>query len=69
MSRYDQLVSGQWFGYDAPLDIACCHCGLVHRVSVDWKNKRLRFIEKPRATAALRRHHDHPAKIRRKAPT
>lgn len=69
-SEYEQLVSGQWFAYDTKLDIACCDCGLVHRVSIDWKNKRLRLVERRRATAALRRHNEHacvPAKRRSKS--
>lgn len=59
-SEYEQLISGQWFDYDTALDIACCHCGLVHRLSIDFKNRRVRLVERARSTAALRRHHEFP---------
>jgi hypothetical protein len=61
-SEYEQLISGEWFAYDNALDIACCHCGLVHRLSIDFKNRRVRLVEKARSTAALRRHHEFPCK-------
>jgi len=65
-SSYEQLISGQWFDYDTNLDIACCHCGLVHRLSIDFKNKRVRLVERARSTAALRRHHEFDCKPKRR---
>ena len=51
-SQYEQFHSGQWFDYGTPTDIACCDCGLIHRVAIDWKNKRIRLVERRRSTAA-----------------
>ena len=59
-SEYEQLHDGEWFDVSGRLHIACCSCGHVHEYDIDWSRKRMRLHSNWRATAALRRHHEHP---------
>jgi hypothetical protein len=58
-SKYEQIWSGEWIDYDGTFDLSCCHCHLVHKVSVRVKDGKIqmRLSENARATAAMRRHH------------
>ena len=62
-SKYEQLVEGEPFVVSVGryvLDMACCDCGLVHRVTVKILSPRrvaLTYIMDSRKTAAYRRHH------------
>lgn len=31
-SKYEQIHDGEWFDMPKDWDLACCDCGLVHRV-------------------------------------
>ena len=38
-SEYDQIEAGQWVSWlKKGVDLACCSCGLVHRVK--WRIKK-----------------------------
>jgi hypothetical protein len=63
MQGYDQIYVDEPFiikvGKDG-LHLACCDCGLIHRVSVKIVSKAavaLTFKEDKRMTAQFRRHH------------
>lgn len=60
-------VTDDWETWATHVDLACCDCGLVHEIETRVKDGKLqmRFARNDRATAQLRRHHDHPAKVRR----
>ncbi len=34
MSRYKQVVSGEWYDLEKKWDLQCCQCGLVHTVYI-----------------------------------
>lgn len=67
-SSYEQITDGEWIDWTDRVDLACCDCGLVHTLTTRLHNGKLQihFERNNPATAALRRHHDHPAKVRRK---
>lgn len=57
MKRYRQRVDGEWVPFDPEGHlVACCDCGLVHRVHVRAVGEELQFmaIRMPRQTAGKR---------------
>lgn len=61
MARYGTPKAGEWIrpvrrGYM----LACCDCGLVHRVNFRIKDGRveLQVFRANRSTAMMRRHHN-----------
>ncbi len=59
MASYDKPTTGEWvrpipIGYK----LACCDCGLVHKVDFRVKNGRaeMRFARDNRSTGQIRRH-------------
>lgn len=56
--RYEQLYDGEWFTpRRRNYPMACCHCGLVHRMDIRiiGKKVQMRLFEDRRATAGMRR--------------
>jgi hypothetical protein len=58
-SCYDQVWDGEWWPVPNELDLACCDCGLVHRVQFRRRKGKLeaKFIVNRRSTGQLRRRH------------
>lgn len=60
-SEYDHIETGEWVPWLKDVDLACCDCGLVHRVT--WRLKRtknrnelqLRFSRNGPATGGIRK--------------
>jgi len=59
MARYEEAKAGRWIqplrrGYK----LACCDCGLVHRVDFRVFKARVQFrvFHAPRSTGQIRRH-------------
>lgn len=55
---YDRVADGEWFAIPrAGEKIACCDCGLTHRVKVSRRGGRVgvRFWRLPQATGGNRR--------------
>jgi hypothetical protein len=58
MPKYGDLPEGQWERPPKNYKLACCDCGLVHKMDfrvVDGKVE-FRVYRDERATAAIRRH-------------
>jgi hypothetical protein len=57
VSKYEQVFDDEWFAMPKTLDLACCDCGLVHRVRLRVRKGRLEvcFTRDNRKTAAMRR--------------
>ncbi len=55
--EYEQIWSGEWFVFDRPFDLACCHCGLVHGVEMRLNDGHIeiRMTENAKETAKRRR--------------
>lgn len=66
MSKYKQLVSGEWGELQKSWDLSCCDCHLVHGIEIRVRNgeAQIRFTVDNRATAQLRRHYK--IKVKRK---
>ena len=60
-SEYEQVDSDVWVSWVKTVDLACCDCGLVHRVN--WRIKKvkgvnelqLKFSRNGPATGGIRR--------------
>jgi hypothetical protein len=57
-SSYQQIWDGKWEPLDKDQYIACCDCGLVHRVRVRMHKGKLeaQFTRDNRRTGQVRRH-------------
>jgi hypothetical protein len=42
-SKYEQIWDGQWFDLLSRWDLACCDCGLTHRVFVRLKDGKIQI--------------------------
>jgi hypothetical protein len=56
-SRYEQVWDGQWFTLPDEWDLACCDCGLVHKVKSRIKDGviQIRMDRHPTATGGRRK--------------
>jgi hypothetical protein len=43
VSDYDHVIDGKWFDLPSKWDLACCDCGLVHKVEARLKDGRLQI--------------------------
>ncbi len=58
MARYKDIGLGESFPVRNSMKIACCDCGLVHKLEIFSDGKgfmRMRFVRDKQATAAMRR--------------
>jgi hypothetical protein len=55
---YEQAYDGEWWEYKPETYVACCDCGLVHRVRIRRRNRKvfLQFTTDRRRTGQVRRH-------------
>lgn len=61
MAKYADLPQGEWEEppkHPRTYHLACCDCGLVHKMNFRVKDGRVQFrvFRDERATAAIRRH-------------
>lgn len=63
-TKYDEIEDGKWYPLESMLvqnnlDLSCCCCHLVHRLTFRMRNGVIetRFKRDDRATGQLRRHH------------
>ena len=56
-TRYQQVWSGQWETLPRDWDLACCDCGMVHRIRIRVRrgHPEIQFTNENRKTAAVRR--------------
>lgn len=59
-TKYEQIEQGKWYDWNTTQDLACCHCHMVHEVSVRIRKgrKQLKFTINGSATGGLRKHHE-----------
>jgi len=63
MSKYSNIEDGEINSLDIKnkewLRFACCHCGMVHSITFEYKNNILYFTmtQDPRASTQMRRRH------------
>ena len=58
MAKYKDIGTGESFPVSTPMKVACCDCGLVHKMEIFNDGKgfmRMRMTRDRRATAAIRR--------------
>jgi hypothetical protein len=61
MTNYEQAWDGEWWTLPRLIYLACCDCGLVHRVRLRVRKGKLQvqFCRDGRRTAAHRRKEHH----------
>ena len=42
-SKYEQVYDGEWFDLPKDWQLACCDCGVTHRVFVRRKNGKVQI--------------------------
>ena len=62
MKDWEEVVPLEWTPFSRPLKIACCDCGLVHKIDFKTVNGKsyVKLDRDCRATGQLRRWRKHP---------
>jgi hypothetical protein len=57
--NYDQIWDGEWNFLPKEMNLACCDCGLIHKIKIRVKNNepQIMFLRDNRRTSLRRRFH------------